>query len=118
MFFTKSHICNYYLNVALIKPSITSYLFSFYGQYNGLNYKPVENTTENKGSPGDKDLSLALLVLCCHNLFLLHLGDGSVYYSSRLVKSIRLPLSRQLSPTLLSIKQRNPVMGFYSAAHR
>lgn len=40
-----------------------------------LNYKPAENTIENKGSSGDKDLSLPLLVLCCHNLFLLHLGD-------------------------------------------
>lgn len=95
-----------------------SCLLSFYGQYYVLNYKPVENTIENKGSPGDKDLSLPLLVLCCHNLFLLHLGDRSVHYSSHLVKSIRLPPSRQLSPTLLSIKQRYPVMGFYSTAHR
>lgn len=89
-------------------------LLSFYGQYYVLNYKP----TKNKGSPGDKDLSLPQLVPCCHNLFLLHLGDRSVHYSSRLVKSIRLPLSHQLSPTLLSIKQRYPVMDFYSTVHR
>lgn len=77
-----------------------SCLLSFYGQYYVLNYKPVENTIENKGSPGDKDLLLPLLVLCCHNLFLLLLGDRSVHHSSGEIYQ---------APTLMPTLSHSPV---------